>query len=353
MDGGAVIPVRHAAGVTPGIDVRPVTAWIVRHAPDIVPPLGFEVIEGGHSNITYRVTDNAGARLVLRRPPLGHVLESAHDMGREHRIITALDPTDVPVPPAVGLCTDPGVNGSDFYVMRFVEGRVLRTTTDARALAQEARSRLSSRLVDGLVAIHAVDLDSTGLDDLGRTDDYVARQLRRWHRQFHEGGTRDMPMLDAVHDALAERIPPQSAGTLVHGDYRLDNCLVTEDGDLAAVLDWEICTLGDPLADLGFLLTYWVEAGDTVNPLGHTATTADGFWDRRRILERYGELSGRDVDDMDVYIAFGRWRLACILEGVYARYVGGAKGEPPPDVEFFAKSVGLLVEQAARDLGLA
>jgi aminoglycoside phosphotransferase (APT) family kinase protein len=333
--------------------VGPVTAWIVEHAPDIAPPLAFDVIEGGHSNITYRVTDRAGARLVLRRPPLGHVLESAHDMAREHRIIAALGPTEVRVPAAVGLCTDPAVNGADFYVMRFVAGHVLRTTADAAKLHPEARSRLSSRLVDGLVAIHAVDLTATGLDDLGRTEDYVARQLRRWHRQFHEGGTREMPLLDAVHDALVERIPAQSGATLVHGDYRLDNCLVTEDGDLAAVLDWEICTLGDPLADLGFLLTYWVEAADPVNPLGHTATTADGFWDRRRVVERYGEMSGRDVGDMDVYVAFGRWRLACILEGVYARYVGGAKGEPPPDVEFFAHSVGLLVEQAARDLGLA
>jgi aminoglycoside phosphotransferase (APT) family kinase protein len=339
--------------MTAGIDAGPVTAWIVEHAPDITPPLEFEVIEGGHSNITYRVADPAGARLVLRRPPLGHVLESAHDMGREHRIISALGPTDVPVPSVVGLCTDPSVNGSDFYVMRFVEGQVLRTTADASRLPREARSRLSGRLVDGLVAIHAVDLEATGLADLGRTEDYVARQLRRWHRQFHEGGTREMPLLDTVHDALSERIPPQVGATLVHGDYRLDNCLVTEDGDLAAVLDWEICTLGDPLADLGFLLTYWLEPDDAVNPLGHTATATDGFWDRRRIVERYGELSGRDISDMDVYVAFGRWRLACILEGVYARYVGGAKGEPPPDVEFFAERVGLLVEQAARDLGLS
>jgi aminoglycoside phosphotransferase (APT) family kinase protein len=202
-----------------------------------------------------------------------------------------------------------------------------------------------------MAAIHRVDLAATGLDTLGRTaDDYVARQLHRWHRQVQEGGLRELPLLAEVHDGLVERIPPQRDGTLVHGDYRLDNCLATPDGRIAAVLDWEICTLGDPLADLGYLLVYWIEPGDTLNPLGHDATTAPGFWDRRRLVERYADVSGRDVGDMAFYLAFAQWRLACILEGVYTRYVEGAKGDVPSDVQSFADGVDALAVAASESL---
>jgi len=334
----------------PGIDAAAATDWIAAHQPDVEPPLRFELIEGGHSNLTYRVTDNAGRRLVLRRPPLGHVLESAHDMGREHRIMAALAPTDVPVPPMVGLCTDRAVLGVDFYVMDYVEGHVLRTVDDARLLDHDARGHLSAALVDTLAAIHAVDLDTVGLVDLAKHESYIERQLRRWHRQFHEGGNRDLPLIDSVHAELTRRVPPQGPATIVHGDYRLDNCLVSTAGEVAAVLDWEICTLGDPLADVGMLLVYWVEAGDRLDPLGQAATTARGFWPRHRLLERYAATSGRDLGSIAFYQAFGQWKLACILEGVYARYVGGAKGDPPPDVQHFADSVVELSHAAAASL---
>ena len=350
-DAGEGTPPTDVAGTAvPGIEAAAVTDWITDREPSVAPPLRFDLIEGGHSNLTYRVTDTAGRRLVLRRPPLGHVLESAHDMGREHRIMAALAPTDVPVPPMVGLCTDRAVLGVDFYVMDYVKGHVLRSPADALLLDRDARSHLSGVLVDTLAAIHAVDLDAVGLADLGKQESYVERQLRRWHRQFHEGGTRDLPLIDAVHAELTRRVPPQGPAAIVHGDYRLDNCLVSTSGEVAAVLDWEICTLGDPLADVGMLLVYWIEAGDVLDPLGQAATSAPGFWPRQRLLERYAAASGRDLGDIAFYHAFGQWKLACILEGVYARYVGGAKGDPPPDVQHFADSVVELSHAAAASL---
>jgi aminoglycoside phosphotransferase (APT) family kinase protein len=337
------------ASEDPGIAPGPVTAWITDTAPDIEPPLRFAPIPGGHSNLTYLVTDRAGRRLVLRRPPLGHVLESAHDMAREHRIMAALAHSPVPVPPMVGLCCDRSVLGVDFYVMRFVPGHVLRSRGDVDVLEPDARHRLSRNLVDTLAAIHAVDLDRVDLADLGRHEAYISRQLNRWHRQFHEGGTRDLPLLDAVHAELSARVPEQGPATIVHGDYRLDNCLVNEDGDVAAVLDWEICTLGDPLADVGMLLVYWVEEGDELDPLGQPATTAPGFFGREQLVDRYAEVSGRDLSHIAFYRVFGLWKLACVLEGVYARYVAGAKGDPPAGVQHFADSV-VALSQAAADM---
>jgi aminoglycoside phosphotransferase (APT) family kinase protein len=329
-----------------GIEHRAVTEWFVDHASGVRPPLHFDLITGGHSNLTYRVTDSAGARWVLRRPPLGHVLQGAHDMGREYRLYSALADSAVPVPPIVGLCTDPSVNGADFYVTEFVDGYVLRSPADAEVVPVDARPRLSEQLVAGLAAIHAVDLDGTGLADLGKREDYVARQLRTWLRQFNAMTSREVPLVEEVHDALTGRIPPQREATLVHGDYRLDNCLVTATGEVAAVLDWEIATLGDPLADLGYLMTYWGEASDAFLPLGDAATVAEGFASRDDLVATYGAMTGRDTSDRGFYFAFANWRLACILEGVYSRYIGGASPEVPEEVEVFAQSVLDLTERA-------
>ena len=328
-----------------GIDPMPVTNWLAERA-TVAPPLQFELITGGHSNLTYRVTDAQGRRWVLRRPPLAHLLASAHDMVREHRLLCGLADTDVPTPPVVGLCTDAAVNGADFYVTDFVEGSVLRSPTEAAELSPKARSALCARLVECLSAIHATDLDTTGLADLGRSADYVARQLHVWQRQFNAMTSRDLPIIERVHDKLVASIPPQTDATLVHGDYRLDNCLVTADGNVAAVLDWEIATLGDPAADLGFLLGYWVETSDGFSPLGHDATTAEGFWTRDQLVNGYAEATGRDIGAIDWYFAFASWRLACILEGVHARYVGGAIPEIPAEVHQFPQSIVALAERA-------
>ena len=295
--------------------------------PALHEPLRFELITGGLSNLTYRVTDAEGRRWVLRRPPLGHVLATAHDMGREHTIISALGPTPVPVPPVVGLCTDDAVNGAPFFVMDFVDGRVVRDVEQARMLAPEARAAAGRNLIDVLADIHAVDVDAVGVGDLGRREAYLERQLRRWNRQWEATRTDDLPLVDEVHDRLVAAIPDQGPATIVHGDYRLDNCLLGEDGSVRAVLDWELCTLGDPLADVGLMLDYWVEPGSAPAPGLPTATTLEGFASKAELLDRYAERSGRDVSMMGYYQAFGYWKLACILQGVIVRYAAGAMGE--------------------------
>jgi aminoglycoside phosphotransferase (APT) family kinase protein len=335
-----------------GIDAAKVTAWLEEHIEGARGPFRFEIIAGGHSNLTYAVLAADGRKLVLRRPPLGHVLASAHDMGREHRIIAGLQATAVPVPPALGFCDDVSVTGAPFYVMGYVEGVVVRDRATAeRALSVEARDRVSRSLVDTLAAIHAVDLEAAGLADLGRHEGYVARQLKRWYGQWNLQKTRELPLVDEVHDALAARIPPQGPATIVHGDYRLDNTMVSPEGDVVAVLDWEICTLGDPLADLGLLLVYWTGPDDAPSAWAGDSTTAPGFWNRDRLAARYAEISGRDIGNLDFYVAFGFWKLACVLEGVYARYLGGALGDrDPAELQVFKDQVDAAARMAAERL---
>ena len=307
------------------------TAWLESTVTGARGPFSFEVIAGGHSNLTYAVRGSNDATYVLRRPPLGHVLASAHDMGREFRIISGLQGSDVPVPPALGYCADTAVNGTPFYVMGFVDGHVIRDSSTAeRVLTPDARARCSESIVDTMAAIHGVDLTAAGLADLSKHDGYIARQLRRWYGQWNSQKTRELTAVDDVHAGLLERIPPQGAATIVHGDYRLDNCMVSADGEVVAVLDWEICTLGDPLADLGMLMVYWTGPGDDSTAWTGSSSSAPGFLDRAELAERYGKVTGRDLSDLDFYVAFAFWKLACILEGVYARYLGGALGQRDP-----------------------
>jgi aminoglycoside phosphotransferase (APT) family kinase protein len=333
-----------------GIDVTGVTAWFVDHVPEVEPPLVVELIAGGHSNLTYAVTDADQRRWALRRPPLGHVLATAHDMSREHRIISGLQGTDVPVPPVVGLCRDDSVTGAPFYVMGFVDGRVARDPEQAALLTDQARARSGESLVDVLARIHAVDPDAVGLGDLGRREGYVARQLKRWHGQWHQSKTRELPLIDEVHDGLVALVPEQTESTIVHGDYRLDNCILDAGGEVLAVLDWELCTLGDPLADIGLLLVYWTEPDDPRPALLEPPTTVPGFATREQIADWYTERSGRDLSRIDYYMAFGYWKLACILEGVYERYRAGVMREHE-GWEEFAERVVWLAESAHDALG--
>jgi len=333
-------------GDVQGIDAERVTAWYEANVDATRPPLDFRLIAGGHSNLTYLVTDAAGRRSVLRRPPLGQVLASAHDMGREHRIIAALHGTDIPVAPPLGYVPDDSVNGAPFYVMDFVDGHVLRTRDEAMALAPEARTRCGDSLVEVLARIHAVDVDEVGLGDLGRRDGYVERQLKRWYGQWEKSKTRDLAAIDEVHRVLRAEVPEQGPAAIVHGDYRLDNCMVDDRGEVIAVLDWELCTLGDPLADVGLLMVYWNEAGDATPTLG-SPTAAEGMRTRREVLDRYAAASGRDLSRIDYYVAFGYWKLACIVEGVYARYIGGAMGQrDTSDFDGFKRQVEALADQA-------
>ncbi len=321
-----------------GIDPGPVTEWIVTHRPDVVAPLEFELITGGASNLTFRVTDAEGEKLVLRRPPTGHVLASAHDMGREHRIIAALQETPVPVPPVVGLCEDEAVNGAPFYVMGFVEGRIVFDRADGEAVDPAVRTVMSHSLTDTLAALHALDPDAVGLGDLGRKEDYCARQLRRWKRQVDEGSDREMPLFHDLHARLADSIPPQQGAGIVHGDYRLDNCMMADDGHVAAVLDWELCTLGDVLADVAGMAMWWGDDPRAQGRLGDVPTMAEGFGSRVDMLARYGQHSDRDLSDLPWYVAFQHWRLAAISEGVRVRYAAGAMGDQEGTVDTEARS---------------
>jgi aminoglycoside phosphotransferase (APT) family kinase protein len=338
-----------------GIDQAGVEAWFADHVESFEPPLAFKRISGGRSNLTYTVRDAADGSWALRRPPLGKRLGSAHDMGREHRVIAALADTDVPVPPVVGLCEDDEVNGAPFYVMEFVEGPVLRSRAEAEEhFEAEDRRAIGERVADTLVAIHAVDPDAVGLGELGRKEAYVERQLKRWHGQWEKSKTRDLDVVDDVHRRLSARIPDQGPATIVHGDYRLDNMILAPSGEVAAVVDWELCTLGDPLADVGLLMVYWSQAGDELIPLFDPPTVAAGFPSRDEIRDRYAERSGRDLSQLDFYVALGYWKLAIILEGVYARYAAGQYGKPDEGFEEFAKIVVRLAEgadEAERRLG--
>jgi aminoglycoside phosphotransferase (APT) family kinase protein len=329
-----------------GIDAARVTAWLQERT-ELEAPLTFEIIQGGRSNLTYTVTDAAGRKVILRRPPLHSVLQSAHDVAREHRIVAALADADVPVPPLVGLETDEAVTGAPFYVMRFVDGLVIRDAEAARSVDRDVRSAASHDLVDVLGRLHAVSPDAVGLGELGRKEDYLARQLARWHKQLMQGRTRELPLLDEVHARLAADIPPQGPATIVHGDYRLDNLIVDPGtGRVHAVLDWELTTLGDPLADVGLLQVYWSEPGDVTVPLLDSPTLVEGFPTRAEVAERYAEATGRDLSQLPYYVAFGYWKLACILEGVYARYRSGAYGTGDDTFEAFGQVVIALGERA-------
>ncbi len=334
-----------------GIDTGPVSEWLASNV-GLEPPLRFELIAGGRSNLTFEVSDRRGQSVVLRRPPVSHVLPTAHDMAREHRVVTALAATSVPVARTLGLCLDSEVTGAPFYVMELVKGHVLRDAAAAEATLDTAgRRRASESVCDVLSALHRVDADAVGLGDLGRREGYIARQLERWHKQFDASqveGTDRVVAIDRVYERLAAAIPEQGEVRIVHGDYRLDNTMLGPDGSVVAVLDWEICTLGEPLADFGLLMVYWTEPEDESGVLGVTApTTLPGFASRAEMRGMYAGKTGRDVDKLDYYVAFGYWKLACILQGVLSRYRGGAAGGDRSGVETFVARVNSLAGAAS------
>lgn len=311
----------------PGIVAESLDPWFQNRVPKASPPLAFELIAGGRSNLTFRVDDSAGNRFVLRRPPTGAVLPTAHDVAREHRILAALEPTAVPTPPPLALCEDDGVTGAPFYVMAWVDGHVLNDHRAIReVLGSGARGHLGAAVVECLAALHRVSADSVGLGDLGRKDAYLARQLKRWHRQWNQSKTRECPLMDEVHQGLQVDMPVQVGSTIVHGDFRIGNMLVSEAGEIRALLDWELCTLGDPLADLAYLLNDWEQPGESTKLQRSLPTSAGGFPTRDDVVQQYETLSGRDASSIHYYRAFQYWRLAAIAEGVAARYEKGVMG---------------------------
>ncbi|MFF8644526.1 phosphotransferase family protein [Streptomyces sp. NPDC015345] len=306
----------------PGLDLDQLRGHLDRERPGLVGgPLTARLIEGGRSNLTYAVTDGA-SRWVVRRPPLGHVLATAHDMKREHRVIEALHPTNVPVPAPVLLCDDDSVIGAPFYVMEFVDGTPYRTAEELAPLGPERTRAAVLGLVDTLVDLHAVDPAAVGLGDFGRPDGFLDRQLRRWGKQLDASRNRDLAGIDELHAALGRSLPASPAPTVVHGDYRLDNVLIGDDDRIKAILDWEMSTLGDPLTDLGLLVMYSARLEVPDSPVSTTAG-APGHPDPAELIERYAARSGRDVSAVSWYTAFAWFKLAVILEGIHYRYTLG------------------------------
>jgi aminoglycoside phosphotransferase (APT) family kinase protein len=316
-----------------------------------------ELIAAGMSNLTYVVTPEGGAAddaVILRRPPTGAVLATAHDMAREHRVITALGPTAVPVPRTLHLCTDTTVLGAPFYVMERVVGvHVVNALPPGYADEPAQRRAIGDGLVDVLADLHSVDYQAVGLGDFGRPDGFMARQVRRWTKQWDATRDRDRPGLDALAARLAETVPPPQRSAIVHGDYRLDNCLLDPDapGRIRAVLDWEMSTVGDPLADVGMMFVYWPQA-DEDRPASQSAVTAlPGFPTRLEVAERYAQRSGTDLSHLNWYVGFAYFKFAAIVAGIVARSAAGAMAGK--DTSGYADRIDPCVElgRAALDDG--
>lgn len=304
----------------PGLDLARFAAWFDGACPgEIMGPMHGQLVAGGRSNLTYAVSDGARSWIV-RRPPLGHVLATAHDMEREYRVMTALRDTSVPVPMTYALCTDPDVIGAPFYVMSKVEGVPYRTADQLAELGVTRIRAIARQLIDTLAELHAVVPAEVGLAEFGRPEGFLARQVRRWKKQLDASRSRPVAGIDELYALLAADPPDGAPPAIVHGDYRLDNVLVGPDDKVAAVVDWEMATLGDPLTDLGLLVVYQRMGDLGEGPMG---SAAPGYPSEAEILARYAEYSGRDLPDLGFYIGLASFKLAVIAEGIHFRYVHG------------------------------
>ena len=307
----------------PGVDLAALERWLDAEQPGLrTGPLDGEVIAGGKSNLTYRVTDGSST-WALRRPPLAHVLPTAHDMVREYRVIKALDGTDVPVAHPVALCEDASVLGAPFYLMAFVDGVVLDRPGTIGTLDADTARTTCELLMDTLVTLHDVDPASVGLADFGRPDGFLLRQVERWHKQWVASQTEPRPGLEPVVERLTGTVPVQSAPGIVHGDYRLTNVMYAPSLDrIAAVVDWEMATLGDPLSDVGLLVVYQTLSADNALVMPRMSPE-DGFLTAEQMVARYAAASPRDLSNLDWYVGFGFFKLAVVAEGIHARFLQG------------------------------
>lgn len=315
-----------------GLDREAVSRWLAEHVEGADEPLSFELVAAGGSNLTYVVERPDGRRWALRRPPERARIATAHEMSREWQIIAALHAhpeCGVPVPEAVAYCEDEGVTGAEFYVMGFAEGRILRGPAEAADMDADRCRRAAESLIDVQVAMHRLDVDAVGLGDLGRREAYVERQLARWLRQYEaskERGGRELPEIYALHERLAKQVPEQQAVGLVHGDYRFDNTVLGGDDRIVAVLDWELCTLGDPVADFCWSVLYWTDPDEPHDFGSPSPTRHPAFPRRAEAIAIYAERSGFDLSRLDYYRAFSFWKMGCLIEGVAARLRAGAGG---------------------------
>jgi len=319
MTGGQADQRQTAAEDPPGLPLAALEAHLRATLPDLVEgPLSAQLVAGGRSNLTYLLSDGRN-RWVLRRPPLGHVLETAHDMGREHRLLAALSPTDVPVPRPL-LLADPDVIGAPFYLMTFADGEVLRDRPQLERLDDAAATALATELVDVLARLHRLDPEKVGLGDLGRPAGYLERQLRRWGRQLESSHSRDLPELTRLAERLAARIPDSQSAAIVHGDYRLDNVVVDPvRGHIVAVLDWEMATLGDPLTDLASTLVWWDGMAGLDSPVAAVPADVPGYPGGDHLLAAYGRQSDLDLEPLPWYLGFAFFKIAAIFEGIHFR----------------------------------
>ena len=333
-------------GIAPG----PVSEWLHAHLPGASPPFDFELIAAGGSNLTYRVRDAQGRSWALRRGPVAARIATAHDMHREWRVMSALAAHgNVPVPEMIAMCEDESVNGADFYVMSFAEGRILRTAADAADMDKAQCQVAAESLVAVQAAMHQLDLEKAGLADLGKHEGYVERQLHRWRKQAEASAEHELPLLAEVQSRLLEKNPgPQAPPGLVHGDYRFDNTVLGADFCIAAVLDWELCTIGDPVADFYWSLMYWRQPEDEIGFLPDAPTCAPGFMKRATVAAIYRRQTGFDLSAADFFTAFGYWKMACIVQGVYTRLRKGAGGGMQVGrLEDVARMVERYLEEAA------
>ena len=337
---------------TPGYDRPAVEAWVGANVAELRPPFSWTKLEGGHSNLTYLLVDGDGRRAVIRRPPLGELLPKAHDMKREFSIISGLGPTDVPVPVAHGLCEDTSITGALFYVMSEVEGKAMYTAEAVEEyLSPDARAAVGFSFMETLAALHSIDPDEVGLGELGRRDGYVQRQLKTWYGSWTasaEGARYDDDRIHELHRLLDDAAPEQGPGRVVHGDYGLHNCMLGSDGRLRAVLDWEIATLGDPLADFAYALNGWGDPDDEIRISHESATTAPGFARRQELAEHYASITGVDLEAIEYYRTFNYFKTACILHGVYARYLLGKKSTEGIDLDGLKERMIAAIDLATR-----
>ena len=334
-----------------GYQVRAVEDWVRQNVPELTPPIDCIRLEGGHSNLTYQIDDQNGRSAVIRRPPQGELLPKAHDMSREWALIKALSTTNVPVPKPYGFCEDPDVTGAWFYIMGLIDGKPLYNSEDTQGLVpQPKRETLAHSFFDALADLHQVDPDAVGLGELGKRDSYVGRQIKTWYRSWTSsvsGANFDDDRAHTLQAYFLEHLPDQGPIRVVHGDYGLHNCLFGTDCTVAAIVDWEISTLGDPLADLAYALNPWPDPSDKRPSAPESATSLKGFPPRSALAQRYADRTGRDLSNLPYYVAFNRWKSACIVHGVYARYMEGKKSTEGVDLETLRTRIDLSLELAA------
>ncbi len=338
-----------------GLDPEKVSSWLAVELKELsTPPYEFELIAAGGSNLTYKITDSAGSCFALRRPPEVVALHSAHDMSREWRIMSALGNSEkqnkIPVPECLAYSKDLDILGAEFYVMSFVEGTILRDSSTVPDITPEAARAATESLIEVQVLMHTLDLGEANLADLAKHEDYAGRQLKRWKRQVEAGGIRDLPLHTELYERLLKSKPLETVPAgLVHGDYRFDNCVLDSSWNIAAVLDWELCTLGNPIADFVWSLQYWADPGDEMKWLIDSPTLNPSFMRREEYCNLYRRISRFNLADMDYYTVFSWWKQASIVEGVYARLLAGGGGgmSDPDQTANIARRVDDMLDYAA------